>query len=101
MATRVNMLKVPFNYYWPKVSAVTCIRETGPVLLKDEVAEAAISQGYAVPFDPAKPKRATKPRKAARKRGNAADARQPDRVGPAGVLPHGGADDSAPVADAG
>lgn len=102
MAKRVNMLKAPFNYHWPKVQAVTCVRETGPVLLKDEVADAAIAQGYAVPFEPAqRAKKATTRRKPATRASDAAHAREADGMGPAGVLPHGGPDDGAPVADAG
>jgi hypothetical protein len=100
MAKRVNMLRAPFNYYWPKVTAVTCVRETGPVLLKDEVADAAIKQGYAVPFDPA-PKRATTRRKPATSRGNASDTGQPARMDRADMAAHDSAGGESPVDDAG
>jgi hypothetical protein len=99
MAKRVKFLRAPWNYYWPHASAVSVVRETGPVLLKDQMAEAAIREGYAVPFEPEK--KATPRRVSATRRRNAADTGQPDRVGPADILPHGGPVDSAPVADAG
>ena len=99
MAKRVKFLRAPWNYYWPGVSAVSCVRETGPALLKDQMADAAIREGYAVLFEPEK--KATTRRRAATTPKNAADTGQPDRVGPADILPHGGPVDSAPVADAG
>lgn len=63
MAKRIRVTRVPFNYYWPKVSAVSCINQLGPALVKDEIAEAAIARGYAEPFNPV-----TKPATRRRKR---------------------------------
>lgn len=101
MATRINVTKVPFNYYWPHASAVTCIRELGPALVKDEVAVAAITKGYAEPFDPVT-KPATRRRKpATRKVDAAADTGQPAGVDRTDLAPNDSADGVAPVVDAG
>lgn len=48
---RVRMLRVPFNYTWPG-QRVSVVRELGPCELPLPMAEAAISEGYAEPFDP-------------------------------------------------
>lgn len=50
---RVKMIDVPFNYEHPKTRRVTVVRDLGPCLLPDYLAQAAISGGYAVPFNPA------------------------------------------------
>jgi hypothetical protein len=101
MARWITLLKAPFNFHWPRQSAVTCIRETGEFFVKDELADAAVKSGYAIEGKASEPKKATTPRRRATTRKNASNARQPDRVGPAGVLPHGRPDDSAPLDHAG
>lgn len=105
MAKRVEFVKVPFNFYWPGVTAVTCVRELGPVLLKDVVADDAVAKGYAVPFSPAPAKPATKPRRRGNRGRNAAkapaDTRQPARVDREDLAAADRADGSASVADAG
>ena len=55
--TRVKMISVPFNYHWPYGGKVSVVRELGPALLDDTIAEAAIKAGAAVPFDPAPAKK--------------------------------------------
>lgn len=50
---RVKMVRVPFNYHWPRAAKVSVIRELGPALLDAHIAEAAIAEGAAVPFNPA------------------------------------------------
>lgn len=100
MATRINMLKVPFDYYWPKASAVTCISQLGPVLVKDEVAEAAIGRGYAEPFDPAE-KITRTPAKRARKRRGSTNTRSTGNVDRADMAAPDSADRIAPVDDSG
>jgi len=105
MAKRINILKAPYNYYWPKVSAVTCIRETGPALVKDEVAADAIARGYAEPFEPAAPVRkpATRRRKAVSKAPDepATDTRHADRMDRADMAAADRAGGVAPDDDAG
>jgi hypothetical protein len=57
--TRVKMTSVPFNFKWPRSARISVVRELGPALLDDAIAEAAIAKGYAEPFDPApQPKKA-------------------------------------------
>jgi hypothetical protein len=108
MARRVNFIKVPFNYKWPGVSAVSCIREAGELLVKDEVADAAVAAGFATETKAPAPKQATGKRKAAIAASD--EAAQPDT--PADAQPVAGmdrgdladddrADGAAPVADAG
>lgn len=52
MARRIEIIKAPYDHYWKKASAVTCFREKGVYLVKDEVAETAIAKGYAIPYEP-------------------------------------------------
>ena len=104
MGKRVNMIRVPFNYYWPKVSAVTCITQLGPVLVKDEVADAAIERGFAEPFDPAaKITRATGTKIRARKprARTAANSRSTGIVDRTDLVAHDSASDSPSVDDTG
>lgn len=99
---RIDVLKAPFNFQWPKASVVSCIRETGIALVKDEVADAAIKAGYAIEYEPAPaPKRATRRRSSAIKASDAADPGKPAGVDRADLAPDDRADDSAAVADAG
>lgn len=49
---RVRMVRVPFNYHWPRAAKVSVVRDLGPALLDKAIAEAAIEDGAAVPFDP-------------------------------------------------
>jgi hypothetical protein len=110
MAKRIQIVKAPFNYRWPNRARVSVVRQIGiypvgddPGHISPDVAAAALEQGYAGPFDPAPAKRATTPRRRATRKADAAtsDTGSSDRVGPAGVLPHVGPDDRAPVDDAG
>lgn len=103
---RINVLHVPFNFQWPKASVVTCIREKGVVLVKNEVADAAVKAGYAIEVEPApepaaKPKRATRARKPAKPEPDAADPGQPAGVDREDLALHDRADAQPPVADAG
>jgi hypothetical protein len=108
MPKRIQIVKAPFNYH--RGARVSVVRQTGIYPVGDgeghiaaDIAKAAIEQGYAVPFNPAPAKSATTPRRRATRKADAAtsDTGRTDRVGPAGILPHGGPDDRAPVADAG
>lgn len=110
MRKRIQIVKAPFNYRWPNRARVSVVRQTGIYPVGDgeghvaaDVAQAALEQGYAVPFNPAPAKKATTPRRRATRKADAAtsDTGKTDRVGPAGILPHGGPVDSAPVDDAG
>lgn len=99
MARRINLLVAPWNYYWPDRSAVTCLSQTGPLLVKDQIAEAAIKAGVAIEFDPVT-KPATKRRASARK-GRAPNARQPARMDREDMAAADRADGGATVDDAG
>jgi hypothetical protein len=101
MAKRINMVKVPFNYYWPKVSAVTCISELGAHLVKDEIADAAIGAGYAELIEDKKT--ATRRPRSAKSAVNepATDTREPAPMDGAGLSPDDSADLRAAVDDAG
>lgn len=101
MAKRINILKAPFNYYWPKVSAVTCISELGAHLVKDEIADAAIKAGYAELIEDKKT--ATRRPRSAKSAVNepATDTRQPAPVDGAGLSPDDSADVCAPLDGAG
>lgn len=116
MTKRIQIVKAPFNYRWPNRARVSVVRQTGiyPVgegegHIPPDVAKAALEQGYAIPFNPApaaKPapaKKATTPRRRATRKADAAtsDTGSPDRMGSAGILPHGGTVHRAPVDDAG
>lgn len=46
MARWITVRK-PFNYFWPGRSAVTHFREPGDQMVKDEVADFAVANGYA------------------------------------------------------
>lgn len=81
MAKRVNVLKT-FDYQWPNAQAVTHVSATGVMALKDDLADWAISKGYAVEIE--EPKRTTPPtRNAIRRRGQASNARGTAGVDPA------------------
>lgn len=101
MATRINVTKVPFNYYWPHASAVTVLRRLGPTLVKDAVAVAAIDKGHAEPFDPVTKPATRRRRSATRKADAAADTRQPAGVDRTDLASDDSADGGASVADAG
>jgi hypothetical protein len=99
---RVRMVRVPFNFKWPRSSRVSVIRELGPALLDEAIGQAAIDQGAAEPFDPVKaPARRSPAKRKAAMQGNAADERQPDRVGNEGLAADDSADDQSPMDDAG
>lgn len=111
MVRRINILKVPFDYYWPGRVLVSVIRQAGiyPVgeragHVHPDIAEAALGEGFAVPFDPVPAKPATTPRRrATRKRATqaTADTRPAPRVDRADLAPDDRPDRGAPVADAG
>lgn len=75
MARRIDIVRAPFDYEWPKVQAVTHFTQKGRFLVKDEVADFAVRKGYATeaPEDKtAAPKRATRRRaQTAHQRGTA------------------------------
>lgn len=100
---RITIIKVPYNYEWPGRSAVSCIRETGEVLVKAEMADHAVANGYAIEGWSSLPatKGKTRRRTSARKKADAGTLTGPNTgMGRAGVA----ADDSAgarqPVATA-
>jgi hypothetical protein len=112
---RINMTTVPFNYHWPRASAVTVVRDLGEVLLKDEVADAAVARGYGVEMAPPakegtptkrirppKVKKATPAPKTATPESNgaAADPGQPAGVDRADLAHHDRADSGDAVAPA-
>ncbi len=102
---RINVLHVPFNFQWPKASVVTCIREKGVVLVKNEVADAAVKAGYAIEVEPepvaSAPKRATRRRSSVKPAVDAADPGPPAGVDREDLALHDRADDQSAVADAG
>jgi hypothetical protein len=59
---RINVLKT-FNFEWPDRSAVTHVSATGPILVKEEIADYAIAKGLATPIG--EPKSGTRPRRTA------------------------------------
>lgn len=106
--TRVKMISVPFNYRWPYGGKVSVVRELGPALLDDTIAEAAIKAGAAVPFDPAPAakkaparRRSTAPKKPANTAGDAADERQSDRMDREDLAAADSANGGAAMDDAG
>lgn len=48
----ITIINAPFDYYWPDRSAVTAYRANGEFLVKAEVADYAVSKGYAVEGKP-------------------------------------------------
>lgn len=104
---RVKMLKAPFNYKWPGRSKISCVRGLGPMMLDKTIAEAAIEQGYAEPFDPAKNARKPAARRTTAKAGSAksavdaTDKRQPARMDRTDMARDDRAESDAPVVDAG
>jgi hypothetical protein len=47
MARWITITKVPFDYKWPNATAYTHFKTLGEELVKDEVADFAVSKGYA------------------------------------------------------
>lgn len=105
--TRVKMISVPFNFPWPRSGRVSVVRELGPALLDDAIAEAAIKARAAVPFDPAPAKKAparrrsTAPKKPANTAADAADERQSDRMDRENLAAADSANGGAAMDDAG
>lgn len=106
--TRVKMISVPFNYRWPYGGKVSVVRELGPALLDDSIAEAAIKAGAAIPFDPAPAakkaparRRSTAAAKPANIADDAADERQSDRMDRENLAAADSADSGAAMDDAG
>lgn len=95
---RIMVIKAPWDYYWPKVSAMTCIRVTGPALVKDQLADAAIAAGIAIEIET---KPATKRRRSAKPKGNAANTGQSARMDRANLAAHDRAGSVDTLADAG
>lgn len=85
---RVRMLRVPFNYHWPRSASVSVVRELGPCSLDAPIAEAAIKGGYAEPFDPVP---AAKKAPQRRRRSTAAD--EPNGEAEVAADGEGGADE--------
>lgn len=87
---RICITRVPYNYSWPGRSAVTVFRETGEYLVKAEVADHAVANGYAIPVPPrSQPRR----KKAIAKADAGADSRSDAGVAGEGLA----ADDRAHV----
>lgn len=72
--TTVRMVRVPFNFHWPRGGKVSVVRELGEQSLDDTIAQAALAAGAAVQIDPPAPAPKAKPRRRkTRGKSNAAD----------------------------
>lgn len=106
---RVRMTRVPFNYKWPRSQTVSVVRELGPCMLDEPIAEAAIEGGYAEPFDPkpvakkapARRSRSTAAKPKAKVASDAADKGKSADMDREGLAGDGGTADQSPMADAG
>lgn len=110
MARRVQLLKAPYNHHWKHASAVTCWRETGVYLVKDEVADEMIAKGYAIPIEPepsrnapAQKPKVTRRRTSRKKAGDESPTNtgRSDRVDREDLVAPDRADDSASLAASG
>ena len=97
MARWITLKKVPYNHRFP-TGAWKVWRGPGEYFEKDDVADRMVATKYAVE---GKESEATKTAKSAKAKSDAADTRPADDVGADGVPSDGGADDSAPVGNAG
>jgi hypothetical protein len=86
----ITITKAPFDYRWPTVTAMTHFSMNGEFFVKDEVADFAISKGYATEGKASGSTtksvkgKATKPRKSAKPKSDAkaapADAKPDDQL---------------------
>lgn len=101
---RINILKAPFDFHRSRGEVLT-IRETGEFIVGSEVpqdmAKAAVAQGYGVLVEPEPKNPATTRRTRARLPANAADPGQPTGVDRTDLAPDDSADGGAAVAHSG
>lgn len=100
----ITIINAPFDYFWPDRSAVTAYRANGEFLVKAEVADYAVSHGYAIDGKPkASRARSTKGKSPRRQKSSKAkgDAATTDHGTDARMAGPGVAtDDRAPVRSA-